>query len=547
MFSSKLRAEATEHRKGRSRLRPSTLAMFGAAVPLAIHADMVSAQEIMDMRVAGLQQQMSMIAQQCESLTGEASAECVRICQSGAAKVASVDNATGTQLFLECNQAYTAAAQAGSAIRNTARPGTAAGTARRPATVPPASGAVPDITAIQERLIELGYLKTAASGQYDGLTRGAIAALEEDHGFEPSGGRPAQLWANLQNARPSGSFDRSTCRSRDALVMCPDRYGNWVLRPDVDPAAVEAYVSPQERAEAERRAAYEAAPEVVIDLLGVTTKQDRIISIRRGGPMDDLEYRVGDVLVGINSEMLPGPYGIRDRIASLGAHKVVGVNADREISEGITRKINAYVVLTEGNVADLNSASLAPLGRFALANRQQDDVFAPIHRDVAAVFRLLHEQDADAIEAGVKNQYPTTSRNSPIGAAAVVLSSFMMGDPDLMGVDLREMGIDGIIAQYALARTATYGMCGDPEYTFEIETTRVTEWRDGFGVVVAVDRHDPTYSYLKVPRQFAKFIASAETTSQDIQIYQGIRKFVAAAGRCDSPILKNVEAGIALH
>ena len=60
-----------------------------------------------------------------------------------------------------------------------------------------------DVKALQNKLIELGYLSGKADGVYGSKTAAAVKAFQKDHGLTADGIVGPQTWNTLDNAEPT--------------------------------------------------------------------------------------------------------------------------------------------------------------------------------------------------------------------------------------------------------------------------------------------------------------------------------------------------------
>lgn len=169
----------------------------------------------------------------------------------------------------------------------------------------------------------------------------------------------------------------------------------------------------------------------------------------------------------------------------------------------------------------------SPLGRYDLARNKRDDEFSGFRAELAAVFRLMLAGDFDALEAANRSLAQQGSREFTSGP--------LSGLVDLALPNLGEMVEDAtiskrfgpLIANYALFRTNTLGLCGDRATTFTATSTLVTQYRDFYGWETRPDDVQTNQWTVRAPAKFAPMIDSSDTVEAS-DFFSPLEKFFSA-------------------
>ena len=154
------------------------------------------------------------------------------------------------------------------------------------------------------------------------------------------------------------------------------------------------------------------------------------------------------------------------------------------------------------------------------------------------IFIRLYAADYMGLEELKHSQVSAASNpNTAFG----LVSNLFTGMKKLVNERTKASRYEPIVAQYALIKTNTFGLCAESSVQFAVDHKTVETWRNGYGVVVSQKTSDNGRTYFEVPKRFARTISDAKTTSEWSQYAAGIGRMIKRHGGCQSGVLKTLE------
>lgn len=271
--------------------------------------------------------------------------------------------------------------------------------------------------------------------------------------------------------------------------------------------------------------------DLIADHLGVVLESGNAVAqVMSNSPASVAGLEIGDRIEGIS--------GLWNR----GARSTWRTYQNLYEYAALRNEVTRLTVLRRGQKITLQMPPRAPGADFVYGNvpPRVSAALDELPQALEGIFRSLYLGDYVRVEKFKKafiNRYYTGSQQ------ALVLS--LLPDVERAVEDSLEASrLEGAIAQYALVRTSTLGLCAEQASFFTLTEKMVETIRNRFGVtlserIVSEDRR----SFL-VPRKFASAVETAQASKQFAPWAEGIARFVEKLGGCNSAEMAQLEANM---
>lgn len=167
-----------------------------------------------------------------------------------------------------------------------------------------------------------------------------------------------------------------------------------------------------------------------------------------------------------------------------------------------------------------------------------NNLFAEIKPELRKIYVGLYGRDFEALEYLKSQQFQKgTNSNTPVGTLSVLFPNLKRN----MQIRLKKSRYTPVVAQYALIKANSIGLCGNPGKEFKVRNFLVTTTHNQYGGELDRWSRETGSDYFKVEKKFANLITQSNTKSAWFDYADGVRKVIEKLGGCNSVHLQKLE------
>ena len=166
-----------------------------------------------------------------------------------------------------------------------------------------------------------------------------------------------------------------------------------------------------------------------------------------------------------------------------------------------------------------------------VARGETGDVFDAIPQTIRAHFRLFYDNDMDNLERLLKND--AARLGGAVGPFGGIVQQAVL-----------TQRYAPMMAMYAISRHDVAGLCGERGATFTVTSQKITEFRNGYGMLTGTTRGPINRREFVVPHKFAEAVRRSDIKGINPRYARSFGEFITRSGGCNSSTLRQVEAGM---